>query len=145
MARDLAASRFPGGFKMLPVVDVLQLVVAVQVLQGLALLVGILYLARRLKSVAEDITWRDRAQVQPLAGELSRLDATVRAARAETATYLEAVFTGVRGISSNLDAARTTAAETLNELRRQTARPAAAVRPPAMARAQAELARLASR
>jgi hypothetical protein len=130
---------------MLPVVDALQVVVAVQVLQGMALLVGIIYLARRLKSVTEDITWRDRAQVQPLAGELCRLEATVRAARAESATYLEAVFTGVRGISNNLDAARATAAETLNELRRQPARPGPAVRPPALARPQTELARLASR
>lgn len=130
---------------MVPVVVALQVVVAVQILQGLALLGGIIYVARRLKAATEDIHWRDRAQVQPLARELSKLDATVRAARAEAATYLEAVFTGVRGLSSNLDAARATAAETLTELRRHPARPAPAVRPPALSRLQAELARLASR
>jgi len=127
---------------MLPVVDALQVVVAVQILQGVVLLGGIVYLARRLRSVAEDVTWRDRAQVQPLAGELSRLDATVRAARAEAATYLEAVFTGVQGISNNLDAARATAAETLNELRQQ---PSQGARPPPFPRPQPELARVASR
>jgi hypothetical protein len=130
---------------MSPVFDALQVVVVVQVLQGLALLVGIVYLARRLKAVAEEIVWRDRAQVQPLAGELCKLDAAVRGARAEAATYLEAVFTGVRGISNNLDAARVTAAETLDELRRQPAHPATPARPPPFSRQQPELARLVPR
>ena len=130
---------------MAPVFDALQLIVVVQALQGLALLVGVLYLMRRLKAVTEEIVWRDRAQVQPLAGELCKLDATVRAARAEAATYLEAVFTGVRGISNNLDAARATAAETLTELRQQAARPATSARPPPFPRQQPELARLVSR
>ena len=129
---------------MAPVVDALQVVVAVQLLQGLALLVGMLYLVRRLKALTEDIMWRDRAQVQPLAGELCRLDATVRASRAEAATYLEAVFTGVRGLSNHLDAARVTATETLNELRRHALRPASAEQPP-KSRPQGELARVASR
>jgi hypothetical protein len=123
----------------------LQVVVVVQVLQGLALLVGILYLTRRLKAVTEEIVWRDRAQVQPLAGELCKLDAAVHAARAEAATYLEAVFTGVRGISNNLDAARVTAAETLDEVRRQPAHPAPPARPPPFSRQPPELARLVPR
>lgn len=99
------------------VVLALEVVVAVQLLQGFALLLGFVFFARRLKAVTEDIIWRDRAQIQPIAAELSKVDATVRAARAEAATYLEAVFTGVRGVSRNLDATRAAAAEALAELR----------------------------
>jgi hypothetical protein len=115
---------------MLPVVDALQVVVVLQALQGLVLLLAILYLARRLKLVTEEIVWRDRSQVQPLAEKLIRLDAAARAARAENATYLEAIFTGLRGMSRNLDAARATAVETLDELRRQSTAPPPSVRPP---------------
>jgi hypothetical protein len=111
-----------GSVKMASVVLALEVVVAVQLLQGLALLLGFLFFSRRLKVVTEEITWRDRAQIQPIATELSKLDASVRAARAEAATYLEAVFTGVRGMSRNLDATRATAAEALNELRGHPAR-----------------------
>jgi hypothetical protein len=109
---------------MAPVVVALQVVVAVQLLQGVALALAVVYLARRLKAVTEDITWRDRAQVQPIASELNKLGASVRAARAEAATYLEAVFTGVRGMSRNLDATRAA----LDEVRRQSA--PTAQRPP---------------
>ena len=109
------------------VVLALEVVVAVQLLQGFALLLGFVFLARRLKTVTEDIVWRDRAQIQPIAAELARVDANVRAARAEAATYLEAVFTGVRGMSRNLDATRATAAEALAELRHRATPRAQAV------------------
>lgn len=91
----------------------LQVVVVVLALQGVALLLGLIWLGRRLKQVTEEINWRDRAQVQPLARALSMLESTVRGGRAESANYLEAVFSGVRGIARNLDLVRTTAAQTL--------------------------------
>jgi hypothetical protein len=98
---------------MASVVLALQVVVVVVALQGVALLLGFFWLERRLKLVTEEISWRDRDQVQPLARALSSLESTVRGGRAESASYLEAVFTGVRGISRNLDLLRAITAQTL--------------------------------
>jgi len=98
---------------------VLQAVVAFQAIQALALLLAVGYLSQRLRTEAVESRRRERAQMQDLAAELDQLRAIVRAARAESATYLEAVFSGVRGMARNLDAARDSVAQTLQELRRR--------------------------
>jgi hypothetical protein len=112
-----------GGTSMLPVVVALQTVVVVQIVQAVALIVATIYLLRKLAAVEAERSKREQAQARALTAELSNLEATVRAARAETATYLEAVFTGVRGLAQNLDAARTTSAQTLEELKRTSPPP----------------------
>jgi hypothetical protein len=104
---------------MLPVVLALQTVVLVQVLETLALILGAIYLVRRLAAAEAESRRRDQAQARVLAAALSDLEVTVRAARADSATYLQAVFTGVQGLARNLDAARESSAQTLEELRRR--------------------------
>jgi uncharacterized membrane-anchored protein YhcB (DUF1043 family) len=105
---------------MLPVLFALQGMIVVQAIQALALLLAVAYLAHRFSAEAAESRRRDREQVQAVAAELNALRATVKAARAESATYLEAVFSGVRGMARNLDAARDTSAQTLEELRRRS-------------------------
>jgi hypothetical protein len=50
---------------------------------------------------------------------MSNIEATVRQSRAETASYLEAVFTGIQGLALNLDAARETSTQALEELKKR--------------------------
>jgi hypothetical protein len=109
-----------GGTSMLPVVVALQTVVVVQIVEAIALIAATIYLLRKLAAVEDERSKREQAQARALTAELSNLEATIRASRAETATYLEAVFTGVRGLAQNLDAARTTSAQTLEELKRSS-------------------------
>src|SRR3954465_86243 len=109
---------------MLPVVVALQTVVVVQIVEAVAVALGIVYLLRRIRTLEEERKRREQAAARALTAELSNLEATVRAARAETATYLEAVFSGVRGLALNLDAARNTSAETLEELKQRSTPPA---------------------
>src|SRR5471030_397441 len=93
-----------GGTSMLPVVLALQTVVVVQVLEAAALILGTLYLVRRLRAAEAEARRRDVAQARAMAAALSSLEGVVRAARADSATYLQAVFTGVQGLARNLDA-----------------------------------------
>ena len=109
---------------MSSVVLALQVVVAVQVLQGVALFLGLVWLSRRLRAATEEIAWRDRAQVQPLARGMSELESNVRGARAEAATYLEAVFSGVRGIIRGLDQMRETNARFMQQVQKRKLPPA---------------------
>jgi hypothetical protein len=104
---------------MLPVVSALQMVVVVQILQAVALFVGTIYLVRRLAGAEAENQRRAQAQARGLAAEMSNLEATVRAARGETASYLEAVFTGIQGLALNLDAARETSTQALEELKKR--------------------------
>jgi hypothetical protein len=112
-----------GGTSMLPVVVALQTVVVVQIVEAIALIAATIYLLRKLSAVEAERSKREQAQARALTAELSNLEATIRSTRAETATYLEAVFTGVRGLAQNLDAARTTSAQTLEELKRSSPPP----------------------
>jgi Tfp pilus assembly protein PilV len=116
-----------GGMSMLPVVLALQTVVVVQVLEAAALILGTIYLVRRLRAAEAEARRRDVAQARMMAVALSNLEVVVRAARADSATYLQAVFTGVQGLARNLDAARESSAQTLEELKR---RAQAATEPP---------------
>ncbi|HEX4383061.1 MAG TPA: hypothetical protein VH083_08940 [Myxococcales bacterium] len=104
---------------MLPVVSALQIVVVVQVLQAVALIVGTVYLVKRLGWAEAESQKRAQAQARGLAAEMSNLEATVRSARGETASYLEAVFTGIQGLALNLDAARETSTQALEELKKR--------------------------
>jgi hypothetical protein len=104
---------------MLPVVSALQMVVVIQILQAVALIVATLYLVRRLAGAEAESQKRAQAQARGLAAEMSNLEATVRAARGETASYLEAVFTGIQGLALNLDAARETSTQALEELKKR--------------------------
>jgi len=115
---------------MLPVVLALQTVVVVQVLEAAALILGTLYLVRRLRAAEAEARRRDVAQARAMAAALSSLEGVVRAARADSATYLQAVFTGVQGLARNLDAARESSAQTLEELKRR-AEPATELPPTA--------------
>jgi hypothetical protein len=133
---------------MLPVVSALQAVVAVQVIQTLALAVAVLYILRRFASDQAESRRRAQEREESLASELRRLvaeraedrrqanereasiatelrklEGTVRAARAETATFLPSIFAGVQGIARNLDATRSSTAEALDQLRPKPAEP----------------------
>jgi hypothetical protein len=110
---------------MLPVVSALQVVVVVQALQTLALVAAVAYVIGRLKATVAETRLREEEREQATAAELKRMEATVRAARAEAATFLQSIFTGVQGIARNLDATRTTTAEALEELRQKAAAPPA--------------------
>jgi len=105
-------------------------VVVVQVLEAAALILGTLYLVRRLRAAEAEARRRDVAQARAMAAALSSLEGVVRAARADSATYLQAVFTGVQGLARNLDAARESSAQTLEELKRR-AEPATELPPTA--------------
>jgi uncharacterized membrane-anchored protein YhcB (DUF1043 family) len=100
-------------------VSTLQMVVVVQIVQALALIVGTVYLVRRLAWAEAESQKRAQAQARGLAAEMSNLEATVRQARGETASYLEAVFTGIQGLALNLDAARETSTQALEELKKR--------------------------
>jgi hypothetical protein len=104
---------------MAPLVVALQTMVAIQALQAVALVLAVVYLVRRLRFEAAQNRRHESAQLQLLAAGLAKLGVTVGAARAESATFLEAVFSGVRGMARNLDAARATSAQTLEEMRRR--------------------------
>ncbi|HUJ27379.1 MAG TPA: hypothetical protein VLW85_15245 [Myxococcales bacterium] len=88
---------------MSPVLLVMQGVVAVVAVQTLVLLAGVAYLVHWLRCREAERRRRDRALRMALAAEIAELRTTVRAARAEAATYLEAVFTGVRQIVREAD------------------------------------------
>src|SRR5215831_18087123 len=133
---------------MLPFVSALQAVVAVQVLQTLALAFAVVFILRRFagaqaesrrleqereaslaaelrRLIAERAEDRRQAAERDasIAAELRKLEATVRAARAETATFLPSIFAGVQGIARNLDATRSSAAEALEQLRSKPPEP----------------------
>ena len=86
---------------LLPVIQGLVVGLAIQTA---VLLFGAVYLVQRMRSQEAERRRRDRELRRALAAELAELRTTVRAARAEAATYLEAVFTGVRGLARNQEA-----------------------------------------
>ena len=96
---------------MSPVLLIMQGVVLVVAMQTLIALIGVAYLVHWMKVREAEQRQRDRALRAAIAADVAELRTTVRAARAEAATYLEAVFTGVRGLARNLDAAREASAQ----------------------------------
>jgi hypothetical protein len=96
---------------MLPVVNALQMVVAVQVIQTLALAAAVVFVLRKLKAGLAQHEQRQQQRDEALTAELKRFELQMRAARAESAQYLESVFSGVQGILRNLDATRSAIGE----------------------------------
>ena len=88
---------------MTPILLVMQGVVLVGAVQTLALLVGVAWLVHWTRAREAERRDRDRALRIALAAEIAELKTLVRASRAETATYLEAVFTGVRALLRDED------------------------------------------
>ena len=95
--------------------------IAVALLAALSLgaLVASLTLHARLGRFELARQRAERDQRVQLEAGLMVVERQVRAARNESATFLEAIFTGVRGLARNVDATRTTTVETLEELRKK--------------------------
>jgi hypothetical protein len=89
----------------------------------LVALVIALQLARQIRAERGESARREAALRESIAAQLSQIEGRLVAHRNESALFLQAIFTGVQGLARNLDAARSTTAMTLEEVRQKLPAP----------------------